>query len=554
MTDARPDEPRPWLEHYPPSYPEGFEPEYDNLAQMFAAAVARDPGATIIRYFDYDMTLSQLDEASDAVAAGLADHGVVKGDRVALYLQNVPQFPIAMLGIFKLGAAIVTINPMNRQRELAYQLKDSGAKALICLQSLYAVAADVVPDTDVSLVLTTSELRYQTRNDDRVLGKSVDEHTGGVDLEEFIGRYRGVTPPAPAIDPEDLAGLCYTSSTTGDPKGAMLLHRNLVFAAQNKVLWNQITTNDAVYAVAPFFHLTGLINHLFVGMYAGIPIAMTFRFDPVLGAEEVRDKRLTLTTGPITIFIAWLNSPSVTREHLVSMRQIASGGAPVPPQVVADFEEKFGKYIQIGYGMTESSAGTHTVPIGMRAPIDKQSNAISVGLPVFNTLARVIDDDGNPVPPGTAGQLQVEGPGIIAGYWGLPEATAEAMPRPRCMNTGDIAVMDAEGLFYIVDRMKDMISASGFKVWPREVEDVLYSHPSVREAAVVGVPDDYRGETVKAVVSLLDGASATPDEIRDYCRAQMAVYKYPRIVEIVDELPKNASGKILRRELRDAAR
>ncbi|PRZ39058.1 long-chain acyl-CoA synthetase [Antricoccus suffuscus] len=550
MTDPVSTDERPWLKRYPASYPSGFEPEYANLAEVFAATVARDPDATIVRYFDFDMSVAQLDAASDAVAAGLTDHGIVKGDRVALYLQNIPQFLIAMIGVFKVGAAIVTINPMNRQRELAYQLKDSGAKALVCLQSLYDVAAEVVPDTDVALVLTTSELRYQTRNDQRVLGKSVDVATGGSDLEEFIERYRGVAPPAPQIDPEDLAGLCYTSGTTGEPKGAMLLHRNLIFAAQNKVMWNQITPTDAVYAVAPFFHLTGLINHLFVGMYAGIPIAMTFRFDPIVGAEEVRDKRLTLTTGPITIFIAWLNNSSVKREHLASMRQIASGGAPVPPQIVADFEEKFGKYIQIGYGMTESSAGTHTVPIGMRAPIDPASNAISVGLPVFNTMARVIDDQGVPLPPGVVGQLQVEGPGVIAGYWQLPEATAEAMPRPRCINTGDIGMMDEDGWFYIVDRMKDMISASGFKVWPREVEDVLYSHPAVREAAVVGVPDDYRGETVKAVVSLAEGKTATAAEIQEFCKAQMAVYKYPRFVEIVDELPKNASGKILRRELR----
>src|SRR5205085_893994 len=258
----------------------------------------------------------------------------------------------------------------------------------------------------------------------------------------------------------------------------------------------------------------------------------------------------SFTVAAITVFIALLNHPDIKTRDISSLRKAFSGGAPVSPAIVEHFQEVTGVYIHNIYGLTETTSPSHAVPLGGHAPVDTDSGALSVGVPIPNTICRVVDvATGQDLPPGEVGELITRGPEVVAGYWEKPEETAYAI-RDGYLYTGDVARMDAEGWFYLVDRKKDMIIAAGYKVWPREVEDVLYTHPAVREAAVVGVKNAYRGETVKAVISLKPGRQATPAEIADYCRSRMAAYKYPRIVAIVDDLPKTPTGKILRRELR----
>jgi long-chain acyl-CoA synthetase len=349
-----------------------------------------------------------------------------------------------------------------------------------------------------------------------------------------------------------VAILTYTSGTTGVPKGAMNTHANLVFNAQAYRDWMSLTPRDVVLGVAPLFHITGLVGHVALALLLPCPLVLAHRFQPEVVLDAIREHRPTFTVGAITVFIALSNVPGAGREDFSSLRVVYSGGAPIAPAVTEAFEKLTGLYIHNIYGLTETNSPSHAVPLGARAPVDPNSGALSVGVPVFSTVVRILDDDGEEVPVGEIGEIATSGPQVVPGYWNKPEATAAALPGGE-LRTGDVGFMDADGWFYLVDRKKDMINAAGYKVWPREVEDVLYGHPAVREAAVVGVPDAYRGETVKAFVSVKPGASATADDIIEYCKANMAAYKYPRSVEFIDELPKTTTGKILRRELRAAA-
>jgi long-chain acyl-CoA synthetase len=542
---------RPWLALYRPDGPGEIAPEHQSGLAMFRVAAQRAPDTEIIRYFDGVLTLRELDELSDAFASALGAHGVTRGDRVAVYLQNIPQFVIAMIGTWKAGGIMVSINPMSRQRELTYLLADSGASVLVCLESLYdAVAREVVPGTDVSLVVTTSELEYQSRNEERLF-KGVERvrHDGTADMAELIGRHRGQRPPRIDLASSDVAFLTYTSGTTGTPKGAMNTHGNVVFNAQLYRDWCDLSTADSVLGVAPLFHITGLIAHVAVALLVPMPLVLAYRFEPGAVLDAIAEHRPTFTVGSITVFIALMNAPTFTREAFASFKTIYSGGAPISPSTTESFRAATGLYIHNVYGLTETTSPSHGVPLGAEAPVDPTSGALSVGVPVCNTVVRIVDDDRNELPPGEIGEIVTEGPQVVAGYWNKPDETEHALPGGR-LHTGDVGFMDPRGWFYIVDRKKDMINASGYKVWPREVEDVLYEHPAVREAAVVGVPDPYRGETVKAYVSLKPGADVTPEELIAHCKERMAAYKYPRDVEVVDELPKTVTGKILRRELR----
>jgi long-chain acyl-CoA synthetase len=280
-------------------------------------------------------------------------------------------------------------------------------------------------------------------------------------------------------------------------------------------------------------------------------IVLGFRFDPKTVLDLIEQHRPTFTVGSITVFIALMNDPSCAGRDLSSLTKVYSGGAPIAPSVVERFQAEVGAYIHNIYGLTETTSPSHGVPMSKVAPVDPVSGALSVGVPIFNTVVRVVDEDGKDVPTGEVGEFVTSGPQIVKGYWNKPEETEHALPG-GALHTGDVGFMDDEGWYYVVDRKKDMIIASGYKVWPREVEDVLYQHSAVREAAVIGVPDDYRGETVKAFVSLRPGEAVTEAELVQFCKERMAAYKYPRFVELVDELPKTVTGKILRRELRVA--
>jgi long-chain acyl-CoA synthetase len=329
----------------------------------------------------------------------------------------------------------------------------------------------------------------------------------------------------------------------------MNTHRNVVFNSAANRTWMSLTPGDTVLGVAPLFHITGLIAHLTVALLVPMPIVLGYRFDPVTVLDLIERDRPTFTVGAITVFTALMNDPSCPGRDLSSLTKVYSGGAPIAPATVERFQTEVGPYIHNVYGLTETTSPSHGVPMGAIAPVDPTSGALSVGVPIFNTVVQVVDEEGNEVPAGDIGEFVTTGPQVVAGYWNKPDETAHALPGGS-LHTGDVGFMDPEGWYYVVDRKKDMIIASGYKVWPREVEDVLYQHPAVREAAVVGVPDDYRGETVKAFVSLRPGAQAEPAELIQFCKERMAAYKYPRVVELVEELPKTVTGKILRRELR----
>ncbi|GEL16294.1 class I adenylate-forming enzyme family protein [Pseudonocardia asaccharolytica] len=542
---------KPWLGIYDKEQPAEITPEFTDALAMFAASVARNPDGDAIRYFDGRITLRELDELTDAFAAGLLDTGVTPGDRVALYLQNVPQFVIGLVGTWKAGGIAVSINPMNRERELELLLKDSGARVLIALESLHRdVAAKIVGRTAVQTVITTSELEYQTTGDERVFA-GVERVRGEntVDMAELIDRFRGRRPPPVSFTPGDTAFLTYTSGTTGPPKGAMNTHGNVVFNSQAYRQWCGLGDDDVILGVAPLFHITGLIAHITVSLLLGVPLVLFHRFEPAVAIDTIRSERPTFTVGSITVFIALMNAPNADPDALASLTKIWSGGAPIPPSTVKAFSGAFGQYIHNIYGLTETTSPSHGVPFHAEAPVDEASGALSVGVPIYNAVVRVVGDDGRDLPAGEIGEIVTIGPMVVPGYWGKPEETAAAIPG-GALHTGDVGYMDAAGWFYIVDRKKDQINAGGYKVWPREVEDVLYEHEAVREAAVVGVPDAYRGETVKAFVSLRPGRAVTADELIGFVKERMAAYKYPRQIEFLDEIPKTVTGKLLRRELR----
>jgi long-chain acyl-CoA synthetase len=544
---------RPWLSLYRDGTTGDITPAYDSMLDLFGATVSRTPDAVAIRYFDGALTFADLDARSDALAVALAEHGFAAGDRLAVYTQNNPAFVVGLLGAWKAGGAAVAINPMNKARELTYLLADSGATALLCLEELWtSVARDVIAagETRVETVFTCSPLDEQARNDDRLFaGATRGGAEGTVDLEQVFAEYAGRSPEPVSPKGEDVAVLTYTSGTTGVPKGAMNTHANMAFNSQTYRDWMGLGADDAVLGVAPLFHITGLVGHVGIALLAGCPLVLAHRFEPNVVMDAIREHRPTFTVGSITVFISLSGIEGSTKDDWSSFRMVYSGGAPIAPAVTDQFEAKTGLYIHNIYGLTETNSPSHAVPLGVKAPVDPSSGALSVGVPVFNTVVRILDEDGKEAPVGEIGEIVTSGPQVVPGYWQKPEATEQSLPGGE-LRTGDVGFMDEQGWFYLVDRKKDMINAAGYKVWPREVEDVLYGHPAVREVAVVGVPDEYRGESVKAYVSLKPGADASEQDLIDFAREQMAAYKYPRSIEFLDELPKTTTGKILRRELR----
>ena len=546
---------KPWLAQYAQGLPATIEPAFSNMLDAFQAVVARTPDATALQYFDGRTSYAQLDHAAQVLAAALHARGFGRGDRLGLYTQNNPAFVIGLLAAWKLGAVGVAINPMNRQRELSYLLTNAGVAALLCLDTLYTSVAREVIASDapqVHTVVTFSALDGQTGADTRVLDVAarLPVGEGVLDLAALVAA--PAVPQAWSAVPltaDDVALLTYTSGTTGNPKGGMNTHGNMAFNAQTYRDWVGLTPQDCVLGVAPLFHITGSVGHVAVSLLTGCTLVLCHRFQAEVMLEQMRQHQPTFTIGAITAFIALMNHPGAKASDFASFRAIYSGGAPIAPSTLAQFEAFSGHYIHNAFGMTETASPTHFVPLGARAPVDPNSGAISIGVPVFNTEVRIVKDDGQEAAVGEVGEIYDRGPQVMRGYWNMPEATQATMG-DGWLRTGDVAFMDAQGWFYLVDRKKDMINAAGYKVWPREVEDVLYTHPAVREAAVVGVPDDYRGETVKAVVSFKPGMQATVEELVVHCKSNLAAYKYPRIVEIMDELPKTVTGKILRRNLR----
>ncbi len=543
-----------WLRQYTPDRSTAPAVEHHDALSIFRAAVARAPHQAAIHYFDGTLSYAELDARSDALAAALIADGVLHGDRVALLLQNVPAFVVGLIAAWKAGAIAVSLNPMNRERELRLLFADCTPKLVITHPETFIEAVQpALAEYPTVRVLTTSARDDQTRNDARVLGALPPQAPpcpGTRALAEVIARHRGQRPPPVRFSADDIALLVYTSGTTGLPKGAMNRHGNVAFTAQVYRDWIGLTEADGVLGIAPLFHITGLIGHVALAFLLAAPLTLSYRFEPGVMLDALAERRPAFTIGAITALIALMNHPSAQHDALSSLKAIYSGGAPIAPAVVAAFEAKFGLYVRNAYGLTETTSPATICPVHLRAPVDPAFGALSVGVPTYRTEIRIVDaETGAPVADGEAGEITIRGPQVVAGYWNRPEATTDAI-RDGWLHTGDIGVMDADGWLYLVDRKKDMINAAGYKVWPREVEDVLCTHPAVREAAVVGVPDAYRGETVKAVLSLKAGAELSADAIIAHCRERMAAYKVPRIVEFIPELPKTVTGKILRRELR----
>ncbi|MFI7404527.1 class I adenylate-forming enzyme family protein [Streptomyces sp. NPDC049541] len=540
---------RPWVALLNEAQRGPIEPA-DSLVHALRRSVAAAPDRTFLAYFDGRLSYREVDELSDSVAGHLAARGLERGDRVAILLQNSPLFVLALLGAWKAGAIVVPVNPMYKSGEVGHVLRDGEVTALICADRAWqSYLRDTAEGTPVQIVLTACELDFQTRGDTRVLGfERLPQAADAADLTT-VARAGYEPPEGRRLRPSDIALISYTSGTSGTPKGATNTHGNIMYNAERQRTGLALPDAPVYYALAPLFHITGMVCQLGACLNSAGTLVLTYRFEAGVVLEAFAEHRPHYTVGPSTAFMALGAHPDATREHFSSFVNISSGGAPVPPALVEKFRAGFGPYIRNGYGLTECTAPCASVPPGLEAPVDPASGTLAVGLPGPDTVVRIVDDQGKEVPFGEQGEIVVRGPQVVPGYWRRPEATAETFPDGE-LRTGDIGFMDEQGWLYVVDRKKDMINASGFKVWPREVEDVLYTHPAVREAAVVGVPDGYRGETVKAYISLRPGADTDPGELAMYCKERLAAYKYPRQVEILPDLPKTASGKILRRELR----
>ncbi|MDQ2901004.1 MAG: long-chain fatty acid--CoA ligase [Acidobacteriota bacterium] len=517
---------KPWLTHYRVPY---LLPLASlSVLEAFEERARQNPDAPAIRYFDDSISFGQLNRWAESFAALLKFWDIVKGDRVALSLQNDPQFAVAQYAIWKRGGIVVPLNPMFREKELRYHMQDSGARVWVALDSLDTPETRAaVADSAVEHVVITTETDFA----------AMLTETPGNDAEA-----------RPALSPEDIAYLVYTSGTTGQAKGAMLTHGGVAFNAEAFRIWMEVGPADSILGLAPLFHVTGLIAQLALSAWAGAPLILFHRFDPERVFRLCRKWNATISVAAITAYIALMNRQAGNATFL---SKCYSGGAPVAPGVIDEFERKCGAYIHNIYGLTESTSPSHAVPLGARAPVDAASGALSIGVPIPNCDAKIVslEDPDQELPPGEAGELLLRGPMMFPGYWNKPDETAKAF-HDGYFRTGDVALMDADGWFYLVDRKKDMIVASGFKVWPREVEDTLYQHAGVREAAVIGVPDAYRGETVKAFVALKEGFNADSAELIQFCRDRISAYKCPREVVFVDEIPKTATGKFLRRALR----
>ncbi|GAA3123810.1 class I adenylate-forming enzyme family protein [Streptomyces echinatus] len=540
---------RPWLALLDEAQRAPVDPA-DSLVHALREAVAEAPDRPFLAYFDARLSYREVDGLSDSVAAHLAARGLERGDRVAVLLQNSPHFVLAVLGAWKAGATVVPVNPMYKSAEVAHVLRDGEVAALVCGDRAWETyLRETAAGSPVRIVLTACERDFQTRDDARVLGFERLPEAPDADDLVAVARQGGRAPEGRAPRPDDIALISYTSGTSGTPKGATNTHANIMHNAERQATGLGLPEAPVYYALAPLFHITGMVCQFGACLASAGTLVLGYRFEPGVVLEAFAEHRPHYTVGPATAYMALAAHPDVTREHFASFLNLSSGGAPVPPALVERFRERFGPYIRVGYGLTECTAPCASVPPGLEAPVDPVSGTLSVGVPGADTVVRVLDDRGAEVPFGEQGEIVVRGPQVVPGYWRRPDATAETFPDGE-LRTGDIGFMDERGWLYVVDRKKDMINASGFKVWPREVEDVLYTHPAVREAAVVGVPDGYRGETVKAYISLRPGAEAAPDELAGYCKERLAAYKYPRQVEILPDLPKTASGKILRRELR----
>jgi long-chain acyl-CoA synthetase len=537
--------------------PKTVKVERKPLYSLLTESASRYPSRTCIHYQGRDMSYSEVDELSSRFASALKGLGIQKGDRVAVFLPNIPQFVIAYFGILKAGGIVVTCSPLYKERELEHQLKDSGSNVIVAARDvvkgndLYASLEVCRGRLELKHVITTSVTDYLPGLKRRLASLAGVKNVQRRDTLDFVELLKSSEPierPA-AVDPvEDVALLQYTGGTTGVSKGAMLTHYNIYSNAVYVAMILPISEDDVSLAVLPLYHIYGMTATMNAPLYAGSKIVLlpSFHVDEVM--ETIQKKGITAFCAVPAMYVAIINSPKVKQFDLRTVRACISGGAALPVAVRKKFIELTGGTLVEGYGLTEASPVTHCNP--PRGGLVKDG---SIGIPIPETDAAIFDLD-NPdkmLPVGEVGELAVRGPQVMKGYWNREDETASVL-RNGWLYTGDIARMDEDGYFYIVDRKKDMINVGGLKVYPREVEEVLFQHPKVKEAAAIGAPDEFRGEVVKAFVVLKEGASAEENEIIDFCSERLAKYKVPRKVEFVGELPKTLVGKVLRRRLRES--
>ena len=507
-----------------------------------------DGSKTAIYFFERHLRYEQVNAAQSAFAAELAKRGVGPGARIAVLTQNDPSFVIATLAAWSLGAAVVPLNPMLTPAELRYVLQDSGATAVIALPSLLPrlAASGVAP-----------QHLYQADDLERVgLDGTIAleaDCTPTADVPRMSEVCRG---PASfdALDFPDTtpAAIVYTSGTTGRPKGAVLSHANIVSSVRLWNRWFALSDRDVMVALAPLCHITGLVGHVAISLLNGGGLALFHRFDPNRAWRVIEQTRGTVVVASITAYVAMARAEECGRRDVSSLRLTITGGAPVAPAIHAEVFERTGLSLLNSYGLTEAASLCAAVRAGETAPIDVGSGALSVGRIAGDTDVRFVSDDG-PVAEGESGELAIRGEQLGLGYWTPGGQIRRFADAQGWFRTGDVAKRDRDGWIYIVDRLKDMIIASGFKVWPREVEDALLEHPGVVDACVVGVPDAYRGETVWAYVVPERRGDLTESELEAFARERLSAYKRPRRVCLVETLPRNANGKLLRRNVRDLA-
>lgn len=544
---------RPWTKFYPEGVPESLEYPEESLALPLLRGARAHPERAAMMYFNRQISYGQLLDEVQRMAGALKSMGVGRGDRVAIMLPNTPQCVIAYYAVLWLGGVVVMVNPLYTPRELEIQLKDSGATHLIALDVLHPRIEQVRPKTQLKHVIVTGLGEYMpvplrwlfpvVRRD--MVGKIPP----GADVHRWaeLLRHAPVQEPVPVDAKQDLAVLQYTGGTTGIPKGAMLTHFNLYANCVQISAWLSEFRDRhfRVLAALPFFHVYGLTTVLNYSVFGGGTMILVPRFEVNDILKLIQKHRPHVFPGAPTMYVAIINHPKAAELDLSSIEACVSGAAPLPVEVQTKFEQLTGGRLVEGYGLTEASPVTHANPVWGRR---KEG---SIGLPWPDTDCRIVDlETGEDVPVGEAGELLIKGPQVMKGYWNNPEAT-EAALQDGWLHTGDVAKVDEEGYFYIVDREKDMIIAGGFNIYPREIEEVLYAHPAVQEAAVIGVPDAYRGETVKAFVVLKEGHDVSAEELIKYSRQHLAAYKAPKEVEFREELPKTLVGKVLRRVLKE---
>ncbi|OBG66698.1 MULTISPECIES: long-chain fatty acid--CoA ligase [unclassified Mycobacterium] len=491
------------------------------LSANLVSSMQRHPERIALRYDDLTFTFAEFHAAAARVAALLERAGIRPGDRVGVMLPNTPAFALAFYGIMYRGAIAVPMNPLLKEREISYCLSDSGAAALFATPDFAGEATAAAAHVGARCWLV----------DDAGLMELIAEVP-----EQQTAVERGG---------HEVAVIVYTSGTTGKPKGAMLTHDNLRHNADVGVTTLlELGPDDVVMGCLPLFHVFGLTCGLNVSVRAGAMLTLIPRFDPVKAVEVIERDAVTIFEGVPTMYSALLGvADRALNGALRSLRACASGGAALPVQVLTDFERAFDCAVLEGYGLSESTA------VASFNHPQRPRKAGSIGTPVEGVEMRVVDPAGSEVPEGEVGEIQIRGHNVMRGYWNLPDATQATITSDGWLNSGDVGRVDEDGYFYVVDRTKDLIIRGGYNVYPREIEEVLYEHPAVAEAAVIGVPNEYLGEEVGAAVGLKEGAEATPEELRDYVKTRVAAYKYPRLVWLVDELPKGPTGKVQKRDI-----